>query len=187
MLTGTHEGTIHASDLQAWRVPFVRLDGHVGALVTLGLEALARRAPDVAFVHDHPGPVLTNLARPGQGALVALLNVIVHTVVRLPFVGVPIAESGARHLHFATSARYGAKERGREGADGVPLVEGAVVARGTSGDDGSGTYSVDWRGESAGPKVEALLERYRKEGLAEKVWENVEEEFVRITGSRSVE
>ena len=39
----------------------------------------------------------------------------------------------------------------------------------------------DENGDSAGPKVEELLARFRKERMREKVWEHVIEEFKRIT------
>ena len=48
-------------------------------------------------------------------------------------------------------------------ASGVALADGVAVARGTSGKSGSGVYSVDSGGESAGPKVEELLAKSRKE------------------------
>ena len=188
VLSGTYEGAIDTTDWQALRLSFPRMNGHVASLVTLTLEAFAREAPEVAFVHDHPGPVVTNIARPGQGYFVAFLNVIFQTIMRLPFVGIPIAQSGAWHAYFATSARYPPAQREvAEAADGVPLGEGAAVARGTGGTNGSGVYSIQWYGESAAPKVEALLEKYRQDGMANQVWENLQEEFRRITGSASIE
>ena len=61
-----------------------------------------------------------------------------------------------------------------------------LVARGTNGKIGSGVYSVDAQGESAGPEVEKLLANLRKEGLEEKVWKHIEDEFWRITGLEAV-
>jgi len=57
-----------------------------------------------------------------------------------------------------------------------------TVARGTNSGIGSGIYSVDSQGESAEPRVEELLAQFRKEGMIEKVWKHVEDEFMRITG-----
>lgn len=98
-----------------------------------------------------------------------------------PFVYMPIQECGERHLFLATSAMYPARTGGNTAA-GVPLVDGITVARGTDGNAGSGVYSIDEQGESAGPKVEELLANFRKEGMAERVWDHTEGEFKRITG-----
>jgi hypothetical protein len=98
-----------------------------------------------------------------------------------PLIYIPNQESGERHLFLATSARYPARTGGNT-VPGVPLAGGVAVARGTDGKSGSGVYSVDWDGESAGPKVEELLAKFRKEGMVEKVWKHTEEEYKRITG-----
>jgi hypothetical protein len=145
----------------------------------LSLEALAKKAPDVSFIHDFPGPVKSGIARGTKGAAMSILKVVFMVIG--PLIYIPNQESGERHLFLATSARYPAGTVG-DTAPGVPLAGGVAVARGTSGKSGSGVYSIDWDGESAGPKVEELLAKFRKEGMVEKVWKHVEEEFKRITG-----
>ena len=102
-----------------------------------------------------------------------------------PLVNMDNQECGERHLFLATSARYpaGASEAT---ASGVPLAGAVTVARGTDGNNGSGVYTVDQYGESAGPQVEELLAKFREQGLVEKVWEHTEEEFKRITGPEAV-
>ena len=90
-------------------------------------------------------------------------------------------ECGERHLFLATSAKYPAA-KSEDAALGVPLADGIAVARGTSGESGSGVYSVDEFGESSGPKVEELLAKFRKQGLVEELWDYTESEFKRITG-----
>ena len=175
----TKEGSIDTTDFQGWKVPALSLRGHVSSLVTLSLEALAKKAPDVSFVHDFPGPVKSGIGRGVKGAAMLIL-VAVFKIIG-PFIYMPNQESGERHLFFATSARYPAGKGGDE-ASGVPLAGGVAVARGTSGESGSGVYSVDQYGESAGPPVEELLAKFRKEGMVEKVWEQMEEEYERITG-----
>lgn len=90
---------------------------------------------------------------------------------------IPEKESGARHLFFATSARFRAKEGFEES---VPLGEGVGIARGIDGAEGSGVYSADEVNESAGPSVEELLEGFKKEGLVEKIWGMIEEDYERI-------
>jgi hypothetical protein len=71
---------------------------------------------------------------------------------------VPIKECGERRLYFATSARFPPV---RAGSAGVPLGDGADVARGTTGEVGSGVYSVEWDGATASPTVQKLLAGYR--------------------------
>jgi hypothetical protein len=173
------EGPLDTTDFQGWRVPLLSQRGHASSLVTLSLEALAKKAPDVSFIHDFPGPVKSNLARGGQGAAIFILKAVFKVIG--PLIYIPTQESGERHLFLATSARYPAGT-GDDTALGVPLAGGVAVARGTSGKSGSGVYSIDWDGESSGTKVEELLAKFRKEGMVEKVWKHTEEEYKRITG-----
>ena len=151
--------------------------GHATSLVTLSLEALAKKAPDVTFIHDFPGPVKSGITRGTKGAAMLGLKAV-FTIIG-PLVNMDNQECGERHLFLATSARYPA---GEDKTPGVPLAGGVAVARGTNGKIGSGVYTVDQYGESAGPQVEELLAKFRTEGLVEKVWEHTEEEFKRITG-----
>ncbi|KAA6411177.1 MAG: Short-chain dehydrogenase reductase SDR [Lasallia pustulata] len=173
------EGPVDTSDFQGWKVPILSQRGQASSLVTLSLEALAKKAPDVSFIHDFPGPVKTNLVRGGEGAAIYVLNVVFKVIG--PLVNTPIQESGERHLFLATSARYPAGMSG-DATSGVPMTGGVELARGTNGKSGSGVYSVDQDGESAGPKMEELLTKLRKEGVVEKMWKDTEEHFKRITG-----
>lgn len=102
-----------------------------------------------------------------------------------PFTYVPTEESGERHVFLATSAKYPAGTNGAA-TSGVPLPAGVSVANGTTGKTGSGVYSIDWDGESTGPKVEELLVKLRAEGVGEKVWQHTQEEFNRITGVEAI-
>jgi hypothetical protein len=179
VLSAGNEGPVDTSDFQAWKVPMLSGLGHGSSLVTLSLEALAKQAPDVAFIHDHPGPVKTNLVRGGEGAAIYVLKVVFKIIG--PFVNVSNQECGERQLFLATSARYPAGTS-EKAASGVPLADGLTIAEGTNGESGSGVYSVESKGESSGPKVVELLAKMRKEGTGEKVWNDTQEEFKRITG-----
>ncbi len=66
---------------------------------------------------------------------------------------------------------------------GVPLAGTLVTARGSDGRTGSGVYSIDHKGDSAPPKVEQLLEKLRHDGTAQKAWNYVTADFIRITGT----
>ena len=179
VFTAGKEGPVDASDFQGWKVPALSQRGQASSLVTLSLEALAKKAPDVAFIHNFPGAVKTNIVRGGEGAAIFILNVVFKIIG--PMVNMPNQECGERHLFLATSARYPAG-MSRDAASGVPMVGGVAVARGTNGKSGSGVYSIESDGESAGPKVEELLAKFREEGMVEKVWKDTEDEFKRITG-----
>ncbi|AEO56691.1 hydrogenase/reductase-like protein [Thermothelomyces thermophilus ATCC 42464] len=195
---GTKEGLVDAGDMQGRRASVRALRGHVASLATLALEAVAaRRAPGVAFVHDYPGYVQTPLGQRDATGLTAVVLAAANAVLGLlaPLIAVPLDESGERHLFLATSARFpprdingdgGGSESGGGDGSGVPLPAGVAVARGTDGETGSGVYSVDQDAESAPAKVERLLDGLRKDGTAEKVWTDLETEFVRITGATSI-
>jgi hypothetical protein len=58
---GGYEGPLDPTDFQARRIPLTQIRGHLTTLISLGLEAVARTAPDVSFVHNFPGAVKTAL------------------------------------------------------------------------------------------------------------------------------
>ncbi len=66
------------------------------------------------------------------------------------------------------------------------LGEGGVVSKGADGKVGSGVYTTDSKCEASGEKVDAVLEKMRKEGVPRKVWEHTEAEFVRMVGSAAM-
>ncbi|KAK9241715.1 hypothetical protein V1506DRAFT_574791 [Lipomyces tetrasporus] len=174
---GGNEGPLDHTDFPALRVPLAALRGHLCSLVTLGLEAVARTAPDVSFVHDYPGTVRTTLLSRMKG----LRGVVIRTYAFVLgwWVCVPLEESGERHLYLATSARFPAAGKG---VLSVPLGEGEEVAVGSTGEVGGGMYSVGWDGESASEGVRELLKGLRETGMVEEVWKHTEGEFKRITG-----
>jgi hypothetical protein len=153
-------------------------------MTTLALEAVARNAPGVSFIHSFPGFVRTNLGNDLEGLGARVIRGVFSVVVAVvgPFVATPIDEVGERQLFLATSAMFSS----RDDASGVPLPEGVEVSRGTDGKSGSGVYSTSKEGEGPSRKTERLLEGMRNDGTAESVWSHVEEEFVRITGVASI-
>lgn len=163
---GSKEGKLDATDFPALRVPLPELRGHLTSLITLGLEAVAKTASDISFIHDYPGSVITGLYRHMEA---------------LPFdrsASVPIEESGERHLYLATSAQFPSLDGN---GVAVSLGDGIRVAVGTAGWSGTGIYSVgeDCGGTSA--EVVSLLAALREDGIAEGVWRHTETEFIRIT------
>ena len=80
-----------------------------------------------------------------------LLNYMPEEMLKT-LVFVPVDESGERHLYLATSARFPAL---KGGSDGVQLGDGDEIALGTTGEVGSGMYSV--RTYLLLPRVRLLL------------------------------
>ncbi|KAJ3041713.1 hypothetical protein HDV00_008801 [Rhizophlyctis rosea] len=179
VLTGTKEGPIDLTDLEGLSMPVTQIRSHAASVTTLVFEELARRAPEVSFIHEYPGTVKSKLGKDANSLGIKVFLTLFQTLA--PFFAIPDEESGERHLFCLTSGRFPPREG--EGAAGV-AVDGSVgVARGTDGVVGSGVYSVDENGEVADAKVEALLAGYRKDGTAAKVWEHHAADFKRVTGS----
>ncbi|KAJ3048619.1 hypothetical protein HK097_010380 [Rhizophlyctis rosea] len=109
---------------------------------TLAFEHLAKLHPTVSFIQEFPGAVKSMMERDAKGILKFFFG----------------AFSG-------TSGRFPPKEGHAKGT----LTKNVEVAKGTDGVVGTGVYAVDRGGEVAGEGVQKLLERYRKDGPAEKV------------------
>ena len=182
VFAATKEGPIDTTDFHARKGSPMSQRGHASSLVTLSLEALAKKASDVSFVHSYPAPVKSGLTRGTKGAMMFMIKAVIKVIG--PLVYVTTVESGERHVFLATSARYPAGTSD-DATSGVSLIGEITVARGTDSKVGGGVYSVDSQGESAEPKVEKLLAQFRQEGMVEKVWEHIEDEFKRITGTEA--
>lgn len=183
IFTAGKEGPIYTDDIQAWKVPIRSLRAHGSSLATVSLEALAKKAPDVSFIHGFPGFVKTNLARGGQGPLIFVMaQMFKVTSLFHQSRFIPNVECGERHVFLMTSAKYPARNP-VEDTSGIALADGVEVARGTDGLVGSGVYSIDENGESYGFKTEDVLAKLREEGALEKVWNDLETQWKRITGS----
>jgi hypothetical protein len=182
VFAATKEEAVDTDDLQAGALSLAAMRGHTASLITLSMEAIAQKAPDVAFVHDYPGPVHSGIGRDFKGALwlLALLFKVLGSLFC-----VPDEEVGERKLFLATSARYAPKMTGESGHAGVPVPPGLSVARGVDGIPASGVYSVDGDGEECGPNVMELLDMLRRQGLPGQIWEHTAGEFVRITSQKS--
>lgn len=179
---GGCEGPLDPSDFPALRVPLRALRGHLCTLQTLGLEAVAKMAPEVGFVHDYPGTVDTGLAGRRAGLMAMVIRAYIYFLGR--WVCVPVEEAGERHLYLATSAMYPAASRGGTAGSesGVPLGKDVEVMRGTIGVVGSGVYSVGWDGESCSPAVRELLAGLRDKGMVDELWRHTQGEYKRVTG-----
>ena len=180
VLAAGKEGPIDANDFQGMHVSFLSLRGQGASMMTLGLEAVARNAPTVSFIHDFPGAVKTGMGRDVTGVTGTVLRTVFKVIG--PFhTWTPIEECGDRHVFYTTSAKYPPANPKGDGS-GIALTDVVTVAKGTNGEVGSGVYSLTGDGESSGPTVEKVLSDLRDSGMVDQLWKHTETEFKRITG-----
>jgi hypothetical protein len=186
VFAGTKEGPIFRNDFGCEKVSLFNIHsirGHMCSIIDFSLEAIAKDAPSVSFIHDYPGFVDTGIFEKTGGALASVIRGVSKVSDAL-FRSrreryIPIEQSGERHLFLATSARYG-PANGE--VLGTPLSSEVTSARDSCGKVGGGVYVVDENLESASPEVEKLLSQMRQDGMREKVWKHTEGEFNRISG-----
>ena len=171
---GTKEGpTTNAADIQMRSASSpMKARAQAATMLTLLLEEVAARAPDVGFVHDFPGFVNGNSARGGGWGMSAIRAVF--TVIG-PLLYIPDEEVGERHLWLATSGVFGGRTDG-----------GSKMAVGSNGEVGSGVYVVDEKCDVAKEGVLKVLKDERAKGTREIVWGELRKDFVRITGKESL-
>jgi hypothetical protein len=185
VFAGTKEGAIFQDDMQLRNMGLrdvVKGRGHMTSIITLTLEELARRAPEVSFIHNFPGSVRGNLK-----TSFAVVNAI-FSILR-PFGSLLYQKDevvGESQLYMATSAKYPPAKSGHGKGDGVEVGKGVEVARGTDGEWGSGVYATDEKCEEGDAKVVEVLKGLRKEGMNRVAWEHIKGEFLRITGKESI-
>jgi hypothetical protein len=162
-------------DLPALTIPLHQLRGHAASTMTLVFQHLATENPDVSFVTDHPGTVVTPSLQQIHGVLGFILRAAIFMFGR--WITVPISESAERHLFLATSDSFGSKSGD---AKGVPLAKGLEIHVGVDGAQGSGLYSVNWACEGPGDAAIKLIKAYDADGTADKVWEHCQGELDRV-------
>lgn len=152
----------------------------LASVMTLSLETIAQRAPNISFIHTVPGAVESGISRDAEGFSLKLMLLV--SRVFLPFIATPPAECGERHTFAATSALY-PPGKANSNTLGVDLADEPVVATGSTGKAGSGTYSVGVKNENAPEKVFTQLKQLRDDGTAAKVWEYLTESYLEILGT----
>lgn len=185
--TGAHDGKFYEEDWQSkdGKIPFSGLRGHAATMMTLGLAALEKKAPNVSFIHNFPGSVKTNIIRGDEGFMMQVAKYVFKGLQT--FTAVPLREVGERHTFYCTSAKYPPREvDGSHNSAGAPLLAGVAAAKGINGKMGSGVYTIDAQGESANIKVLEMLVKYQEDGTADRLWERTEFEFKRVTGRVSL-
>jgi hypothetical protein len=180
VMAATCEGAIDLENISGHGLSLIQRRNQMASIQTLLLEEVAKRAPDVRFVHTLPGVVKSGILRDASGLKISITICI--SKLLMPLIETSPAECGERHLFVATSARYPPGSQSDGVAAGVSLGEKVTVARATDGQIGSGMYSVNHKGDSAPEKVEQLLVELGENGTAKAVWDYVMADFERIAG-----
>ncbi|KAK9459481.1 uncharacterized protein V1516DRAFT_680016 [Lipomyces oligophaga] len=188
VLAGTKEGPINPADIAGKKVAPWKARGHLVSMMTLTLEKIASQAPTVSFIHDYPGAVKTPLSRTLKGPMGTLIKVGFAVIfLFITMEEVPIDESGERHVFLATSSMFPPKEKLPDSSpSGLPVVEDLEICIGSDGKPGSGVYTVGAYSKPGDAAVLKVLAQLREEGIGDMVWDHLQEEFLRITGRKSV-
>ncbi|KAG9567354.1 hypothetical protein KCU71_g3810, partial [Aureobasidium melanogenum] len=168
----TLEGEIQMDDFQGWHMKLMANRDHASSITTLSLESHHKDNPNVSFIHNFPGMVKSGITRGTSGPVLTAVKAVVCVFGSLFYM--PPDEAGDRHVFLLTSARYSAGLK--DPTAGVPLLSDLSIARGTDGKVGSGVYSINASGESAGSKVEEALASLRSRGMMEKVMDTIRED-----------
>ncbi|KAL8661439.1 MAG: hypothetical protein Q9168_008387 [Polycauliona sp. 1 TL-2023] len=188
VLAGGQEGKIYEDDLELKHNfgPLICAT-HGTTLTSLAFEHLAKENPTVAFVHNFPGYVATNIVQNGFSWPIAnFFKYIIQPLIS--FFAIPLPDCGDRQLFHATSNRYPPLSSSSStgtgaGTAGVDIPSELSIAKGIKGDVGGGCYLAGQDSESAPSGWGKLMEGYRGKGLPGKVWEHTMEVFGRVRGT----
>lgn len=152
--------------------------GHLASMITMAHNVLARKAPDVSFIHNYPGAVKTSFGRDAKGVMVVVrMALVVLAPIFLKYRRVE--ESAVLQLYGATSAAF---PPATGDAAGVPLPTGATISAGTDGRTGSGTYNISDTCERVSKAVESRLSEAKVGGAEDRLWAHLLDEILQITG-----
>ncbi|ATY58454.1 NAD(P)-binding domain [Cordyceps militaris] len=174
-----HEGPVGENNWSEYgsKHPFMAR-GHLASMITMTHNVLARKAPDVSFIHNYPGAVKTPFGKDAKGAMV-LLRMALTLLGPLFLKFITPEESSVLQLYGATSAAF---PPATGAAAGVPLPDGTAATAGTHGKLGSGSYNVGALCERASEDVEKRLVEARDSGVEDRLWAHVVGEIREITG-----
>lgn len=175
-------------------------------MTTLAFEHLARDHPAVAFIHEHPGIVRTNiitnflssLAGPSSTSSASIVSPgiwrmvigLVSKLVLLPIfylIAISPQQSGERRLFEATTPSYMARrtiERRENDSKSALKASGmtTVVSDFSQGSCGeNGVYRVTATGKSLSD--DRVLKPYRAQGMPEQIWAHTMEVFKAVAAA----
>ncbi|KAJ9640076.1 hypothetical protein H2199_006310 [Coniosporium tulheliwenetii] len=164
VLAAGSEHEIHTDDLDLKHNYSLHCSlAHCVVMTDFMLEELSRRHPAVTFMHCYPGTMKTGIVNQLTGPI-RLAAKIFYSLMT-PWIldlRVPLPANGA----------------------GVLLVDGLEVMMASTGERGGGVYLLDWDSDPLDQK--GIMERYREEGLPQKVWEHTMEAFGRASKKRTL-
>jgi hypothetical protein len=152
--------------------------GHLASLITMAHNVMAKKAPDVSFIHNYPGAVNTTFGKDAKG-LMAVARTILTLVGPLFLKYRSPDESSTLQLYGATSAAF---PPASGSATGVPLGDHVPVSVGTDGKPGSGSYNINANCEKVSHSIEKHLAQAKADGVEERLWAHVLDEIKQITG-----
>lgn len=179
VFAGGYEGAFNDKEWVDYPVKNpMKARAHAASMITMAHNTLARKAPDVTFIHNYPAGVKTNFGN-DLGSWTIPLRGLFNLIIPLFLKHISAEECGKRQLYEATSAQFPPAKRG---ADGVPLADGIPVARGADGKQGSGSYTLNYDGENVSEKVYEHLAKAKADGAEERLWAHLTGEIKGITG-----
>ncbi|KAI1372718.1 putative short-chain dehydrogenases/reductase [Hypoxylon crocopeplum] len=179
IFAGGYEGPFNEKEWAEFAVKKpLKARGHLASMITMANNVMAKRAPDVSFIHNYPGAVKTAFGKDVKGTM-AVLRATFNFVGNFVINYLPPEECGALQLYGATSARF---PPSAGDAAGVPLSGDATVARGTDGKLGSGSYTINYDNENVSPEIDEHLAKAKADGAEERMWAHILQEIEQVTG-----
>ncbi|OJJ45987.1 hypothetical protein ASPZODRAFT_142624 [Penicilliopsis zonata CBS 506.65] len=168
VMMGTKEGFINPSDIRGEKLSFWNARGHHSSMMTLTMERFAEMAPTVSFIHNYPGFVETPFGKKMMQGVTGIFIKVLYAIGMLFITreDIPIDESGQRHVYMATS-------------DAFSVQKPFKTTDASAESDGNGVFSL---GAYCDPdeRVQTVLDILRQDGIKERVWLHLQEEFKRI-------
>jgi len=79
---GGKEGRLDETDFEGWNRSTFSVRGHIASVITLSLEALAKKAREISFIHDFPDAVRSGLGRDVHSITIFLLKLVFKSLGR---------------------------------------------------------------------------------------------------------
>lgn len=176
VLAGGQERRLFTHDLALnHNYSFLNVIDQVTTMHTLMFERLAYENPKIIFIHSYPGWVQTDIAQTAWLSgphrprwLVSLVSWVIGMLFRL--LATSVEESGERYVFQATSMKPTPTER-HDSQSGKQASVHLVDAKCENGSTRSN---------------QKVLERYRREGMVEKVWHHTMNVFADILSNNGI-
>lgn len=179
VLAGGFEGPFNEKEWAEYAVKHpMKSRPHIASMITMAHNSMARQAPDITFIHNYPGAVKTNFGK-DLGTWTIPARTVFELISPIFMKYISSSECGMRQVYSATSARF---PPAKGDAGGVPLIEGISVARGSDGQPGSGSYTINFDGENVSLRVDEHLAKSKADGAEERLWAHIIGEIKQITG-----